>query len=40
MQPSLQEVDQVENVLEGDEMDMCRGMERMAEGFRKEGEAK
>ena len=32
-------IDQVENVLEGDEMDMCEGMERMAEGFRKEGEA-
>ena len=31
-------IDQVENVLEGDEMDMCEGMERMAEGFRKEGE--
>ena len=30
-------IDQVENVLEGDEMDMCEGMERMAEGFRKEG---
>ena len=28
-------IDQVENVLEGDEMDMCEGMERMAEGFRK-----
>ena len=33
-------IDQVENVLEGDEMDMCEGMERMAEGFRKEGEAR
>ena len=31
-------IDQVENVLEGDEIDMCEGMERMAEGFRKEGE--
>ena len=30
-------IDQVENVLEGDEMDMCEGMERMAEGFRNEG---
>ena len=30
-------IDQVESVLEGDEMDMCEGMERMAEGFRKEG---
>ena len=29
-------IDQVENVLEGDEIDMCEGMERMAEGFRKE----
>ena len=33
-------IDQVENVLEGDEMDMCEGMERMAEGFRREGEAR
>ena len=33
-------IDQVENVLEGDEMDMCEGMERMAEGFRKEGEVR
>ena len=33
-------IDQVENVLEGDEMDMCEGMERMAEGFRNEGEAR
>ena len=33
-------IDQVENVLEGDVMDMCEGMERMAEGFRKEGEAR
>ena len=33
-------IDQVESVLEGDEMDMCEGMERMAEGFRKEGEAR
>ena len=30
-------IDQVENVLEGDEIDMCEGMERMAEGFRSEG---
>ena len=30
-------IDQVENVLEGDERDMCEGMERMAEGFRNEG---
>ena len=30
-------IDQVKDVLEGDEMDMCEGMERMAEGFRKEG---
>ena len=30
-------IDQVENVLEGDEMDMCEGMERMAEEFRNEG---
>ena len=28
-------IDQVENVLEGDEMDMCEGMERMAEGLEK-----
>ena len=33
-------IDQVESVLEGDEMDMCEGMERMAEGFRKEGEVR
>ena len=33
-------IDQVKDVLEGDEMDMCEGMERMAEGFRKEGEAR
>ena len=30
-------IDQVESVLEGDEMDVCEGMERMAEGFRNEG---
>ena len=33
-------IDQLENVLEGDEIDMCEGMERMAEGFRKEGEVR
>ena len=33
-------IDQVENVLEGDEIDMCEGLERMAEGFRREGEAR
>lgn len=33
-------IDQVENVLEGDEIDMCEEMERMAEGFRREGEAR
>ena len=33
-------IDQVENVLEGDEIDMCEGMERMAEGLRREGEAR
>ena len=33
-------IDQVENVLEGDEIDMCEGMERMAEGFRREGDAR
>lgn len=33
-------IDQVENVLEEDEIDMCEGMERMAEGFRREGEAR
>ena len=33
-------IDQVENVLEGGEIDMCEGMERMAEGFRKEGEVR
>ena len=31
-------IDQVKDVLEGDEMDMCEGIERMAEGFRSEGE--
>ena len=29
-----------EDLPEGDEIDMCEGMERMAEGFRKEGEAR
>ena len=33
-------IDQVENVLEGDEIDMCEEMERMAVGFRREGEAR
>ena len=33
-------INQVENVLEGDEIDMCEEMERMAEGFRREGEAR
>ena len=33
-------IDQVESVLAGDEMDLCAGMERMAEGFRTEGEAR
>ena len=33
-------IDQVENVLEGDEIDMCEEMESMAEGFRREGEAR
>ena len=33
-------IDQVKDVLEGDEVDMCEGMERMAEGFRKEGEVR
>ena len=33
-------IDQVENILEGDEIDMCEGMERMAEEFRREGEAR
>ena len=30
----------ITDVLEGDEIDMCEGMERMAEGFRREGEAR
>ena len=29
-----------EDLPEGDEIDMCEGMERMAEGFRREGEAR
>ena len=27
----------IKDIVEGDEMDMCEGMERMAEGFRSEG---
>ena len=27
----------IKDIVEGDEMDMCEGMERMAEGFRNEG---
>ena len=30
-------LDMIKDIVEGDEMDMCEGMERMAEGFRKEG---
>ena len=30
----------IKDIVEGDEMDMCEGMERMSEGFRKEGEAR
>ena len=33
-------IDLIKNFLEGDEVDMCEGMERMAEGFRKEGEVR
>jgi len=33
-------LDMIKDIVEGDEMDMCEGMERMAEGFRKEGEAR
>ena len=33
-------LDMIKDIIEGDEMDMCEGMERMAEGFRKEGEAR
>ena len=31
-------IDLIKDLPEGDEIDMCEGMERMAEGFRKEGE--
>ena len=30
-------LDMIKDIVEGDEMDMCEGMERMAEGFRNEG---
>ena len=30
-------LDLIKDIVEGDEMDMCEGMERMAEGFRSEG---
>ena len=30
-------LDLIRDLPEGDEIDMCEGMERMAEGFRKEG---
>ena len=33
-------LDMIKDIVEGDEMDMCEGMERMAEGFRKEGEVR
>ena len=33
-------LDMIKDIVEGDEMDMCEGMERMEEGFRKEGEAR
>ena len=33
-------LDMIKDIVEGDEMDMCEGMERMAEGFRKEGESR
>ena len=33
-------LDMIKDIVEGDEMDMCEGMERMAEGFRKQGEAR
>ena len=33
-------LDMIKDIVEGDEMDMCEGMERMAERFRKEGEAR
>ena len=31
-------LDLIKDLPEGDEIDMCEGMERMAEGFRSEGE--
>ena len=33
-------LDLIRDLPEGDEIDMCEGMERMAEGFRKEGEVR
>ena len=30
-------LDMIKDIVEGDEMDMCEGLERMAEGFRSEG---
>ena len=33
-------LDLIRDLPEGDEIDMCEGMERMAEGFRREGEAR
>ena len=33
-------LDMIKDIVEGDEIDMCEGMERMAEGFRKEGEVR
>ena len=30
-------LDMIKDIVEGDEIDMCEGMERMAEGFRSEG---
>ena len=33
-------LDMIKDIVEGDEIDMCEGMERMAEGFRKEGESR
>ena len=33
-------IDQVENVLEGDEMDMCEGMERRGRDFKGKGKTK
>ena len=32
-------LDVIKDIVEGDEIDMCEGMERMAEGFRREGRA-